>query len=549
MKNEELNTRYDYQKLIKLGIEQAKNSNFNKSINTFNQAIRIDDKESEAYINLANIFIIKKNFLDAFNVLKKNIDKYRYDTKILLYLWKISINFNISDNLEKYLDELEKNDNLNYKNREFLYFLKGRYYALKDHPDKAIDYFKKSISINIRFDEAYINLLDWLERLNRIDDFEKNIKIIKKLKINNVKIKFFESLLLNRKKNFVSSEDILNKENLEDLLKNDDYYYTRILNLKSKNNENLGNYKVAFESIEKRNIFLKTKYKNQYANFENISQTVNNYKKIYNRNNFKKYFNKLTKINTLTKKIVFLVGFPRSGTTLLDTILRTHSNITVLEEKPYLPNLRSKYFSSKKNKLDSIKNISENDINFLRKYYLDQIKIDNNKLNEVIVDKIPLTIAELGFVKIVFPEAKIILAVRHPRDVIISCFFTSFKSNEAMNNFLDWNETIKFYDKIFDLFEFYKDEINIQHIEIKYERVVKNFKSEVIKLLKFLDLKFEKDMEKFYLTARKRNKISTPSYSQVVNPLYITSVGRWKKYKNIKNLEVVLQKWVNRFNY
>ena len=133
MKNENLNINHEYQNYIKTGIEEAKSKNFSKSIENFNQAIKIDEKNSDAYINLANILIIKNNFLEALETLKQNINKYKYNIETLSYYWNISINFNATDRFIKYFDELEKKDNVNYKNREFIYFLKGRYYTLKDN--------------------------------------------------------------------------------------------------------------------------------------------------------------------------------------------------------------------------------------------------------------------------------------------------------------------------------------------------------------------------------------------------------------------------------
>ena len=162
----------------------------------------------------------------------------------------------------------------------------------------------------------------------------------------------------------------------------------------------------------------------------------------------------------MVKKIdlTFLIGFPRSGTTLLDTILRTHSKTHVLEEKLYLENTKNYYFTSKNNKLDTINNISLEEIINLRKYYFDQINIDYKNIVNVI-DKLPLTITELGFVKKIFPDAKIILALRHPCDVVISCFFSSFKMNRAMINFLSIKNTLDFYNKVLDLFEFYESRV------------------------------------------------------------------------------------------
>jgi len=228
--------------------------------------------------------------------------------------------------------------------------------------------------------------------------------------------------------------------------------------------------------------------------------------------------------------------------------LRTHSKTLVLEEKTYLENTRNYYFTSKNNRLDAIKNISLEEIKNLRKYYFDQINIDyKNTIN--VIDKLPLTITELGFVKKIFPDAKIILALRHPCDVVISCFFSSFKMNRAMINFLSIKNTVSFYNKVLDLFEFYENELSLEIIKIKYEDIVLDFENETKKLFKFLNLKYEEGINKFYETAKNRKMISTPSYSQVTNPIYSSSIGRWKNYESLVKIEKPLKKWIKRLNY
>ena len=247
-------------------------------------------------------------------------------------------------------------------------------------------------------------------------------------------------------------------------------------------------------------------------------------------------------------QIVFLVGFPRSGTTLLDSILRSHSQIKVIEEKPYLIDLRHKYFESKKNNLSALLEITQKEKDDIRDNYMKHV-MTNMEGKKIVIDKFPLLITEIGFINCIFPNAKIIFAVRHPCDVVISCFFTSFKINEAMIKFLDWQNTIDFYNKVLDLFVFYENELELKYKIIKYENVVKNFKYQITKLVEFLDLKYEKNLEKFYETAKNRSQILTPSYTQVINPLYTSSINRWKNYDQSKILSTSLSKWIKKFNY
>ena len=139
--------------------------------------------------------------------------------------------------------------------------------------------------------------------------------------------------------------------------------------------------------------------------------------------------------------------------------------------------------------------------------------------------------------------------MRHPADVVISCYFSSFKINDAMVNFLQWKDTLNFYDQVLDLFEFYDKELELNYFLIKYENIVNSFEKYIKELISYLNLDYEKNLENFYITAQKRNKISTPSYDQVIQPLYTKSIGRWKNYSKYLNSQNELKKWVDKYNY
>ena len=110
---------------------------------------------------------------------------------------------------------------------------------------------------------------------------------------------------------------------------------------------------------------------NQIFDRNRILQTIQNYKIFYHKKNIEFINNKFKFDDDIN--LVFLVGFPRSGTTLLDTILRTHSKIKVLEEKPFLLNLRHKFFNDNRNDLMSLKKITYKEITNIRQNYFKYI--------------------------------------------------------------------------------------------------------------------------------------------------------------------------------
>ena len=164
-------------------------------------------------------------------------------------------------------------------------------------------------------------------------------------------------------------------------------------------------------------------------------------------------------------------------------------------------------------------------------------------------NKFPLNLIELGFIKKIFPDCKIILALRHPLDAILSCVLTSFKINEAMANYENLETSALFYDQVFSLFNIYKENMLLNYHSIKYENVVFNFDKEIKKLVSFLGIEYEDSLSEYYITAKNREKISTPSYHQVVQPIYTKSIERYKQFPEIEKIKPLVSKWINEFNY
>ncbi|MDC0045222.1 sulfotransferase [Pelagibacteraceae bacterium] len=539
-----------YEKLIETGIKKANNKDFISAEEDFSKAIKLDNKNQMAHINLSNIYIIQKKINKAVKILMDYIYKYKNNKMILNHTAKLLYTYNLKDDLLELFHQaklnLKKNNNKNY----YLYFIKGLYHEKEENYQSAKESFFRSISYNATYFEGYIKLLNLYEQTN---EFKKLNKLINKAFdnfFNQDKIcilLFYKSLLLSREKKFKDSQKIIIENNLRIKLKNSKNFFHKLLDLEAKNNEKLKNYKLAFQNIKERNNILLNLSENKNFDGKNIYNSIEKYKIFFTRSNLEKINSKINYQND--ENLVFLIGFPRSGTTLLDSILRSHSEITVLEEKPYLLNLRHDFFKQNDNNLSSLLNITQDIRDKIRNEYFKKIFSQIGKNKTIIIDKFPLTIIELGFVKCIFPNAKIILAMRHPCDVVTSCFFSSFKINDAMVNFLSWSSTIQFYNKVFDLFEFYSNEMNLSFIMIKYEDLITNFKSNVLKMTKYIGLEYESDMENFFITAKNRSRISTPSYSQVINPLYTTSINRWKNYPNTHETQKKLNKWIKKFSY
>ncbi|MCY4032867.1 MAG: sulfotransferase [Hyphomicrobiales bacterium] len=240
---------------------------------------------------------------------------------------------------------------------------------------------------------------------------------------------------------------------------------------------------------------------------------------------------------------VFLVGFPRSGTTLLDQILDAHPDIHVVEERPLLLALRDRLRESPEGYPAALGTMSSSQRDELRALYREQLQGEGfGDAGKLIVNKLPLNLIHTGLIHRVFPEARIILALRHPCDVILSCFMQDFTLNNSMANFLTLKDSAHLYDKVMSLWSAYQTRFNIPVHELRYESLIDNFDSEVANLLNFLELPWKDEVRDFAAHARMRPLIRTPSYEQVTGELHNRSRGRWRNYftriePHIKTLE------------
>lgn len=247
---------------------------------------------------------------------------------------------------------------------------------------------------------------------------------------------------------------------------------------------------------------------------------------------------------------VFLIGFPRSGTTLLDQILSSHSRIKVVEEKENLIDAFARFPATEKG-LSELNKASDTELKKLRHKYwnkLDQ-EIDTKKPGPIVVDKYPLNAVSLLHIYKLFPNAKIIVALRDPRDCVFSCYQQRFGVNPAMFQMLNLDTAVAYYDQVMELISKVRDANILQMHFIRYENVVGNFADEVKALTDFLDLEWEDALFDYQATAKSRH-ISTPSASQVTQPLYTTSIGKWEHYEEWIGASFdPLDSWVDKWGY
>lgn len=228
---------------------------------------------------------------------------------------------------------------------------------------------------------------------------------------------------------------------------------------------------------------------------------------------------------------IFLVGFPRSGTTLLDQALAALPGVVLMEEKTALDEVRAQLGGPEAGAVARLMALGDERRLELRRSYR---RIAERHLGAAIegrrlIDKMPLNLLNLWLIQGIFPDARIVVSLRDPRDVTLSCFTTLFRLRPGTANFPTLDQAALLYREVMGLWLRQRALMALNARVLRYEDLVGDFEGELRELLAFLALPWH-DAILNYAEAARRRPIVTPSYDQVVEPLYRSSIGRWRHY-------------------
>jgi tetratricopeptide (TPR) repeat protein len=246
---------------------------------------------------------------------------------------------------------------------------------------------------------------------------------------------------------------------------------------------------------------------------------------------------------------VFLIGFPRSGTTLLENVLASHPAVATLEERDMLGEA-TKIFLINAEARDKLATLDDAGVEEWRRHYWARVREHGAQVaGKVFVDKYPLTMLKLPLVAKLFPQARILFALRDPRDVILSCYRRSFGMNSSMYEFLDLARAAKFYDAAMNLAQIYRERLDLPWHELRNEALVADFDKEARALCEFIGVDWSEEMAGFATHAKSRT-IRTPSSIQVVKGLNREGMAQWKHYEaEMAPVRDVLERWAEQWGY
>ena len=448
-----------------LGVANAKIKKNDEAEKLFLKSILLGNNDLTLIRNYINYLRDIYQNTKAIEFLNNQYDKNKNPELIVLII-AILMDEKKHNEALKYFDIAEE---FFYNNRNFQ-FIKGVIFSELGEKNKAIKIFEKLIERENFFGPAY--------RLLSLLKYQIDSDILQ------------------------SIEDYLNQSETDEL--NDIHLGLALSNFLEDN----GEFKKSFFYLKKYN----SKYRkiikfDQQKMIDDFSKV-----KIFFKNLLKEKIN--VKI-TGQKNPIFILGMPRSSTSLVEQIISSHSDVFGCGELTFIERESFELFEDKLD-LEKIKSFKER--------YLSMIDNISDE-SSFFTDKAPLNFLFIGIISIIFPESKIILCEKNRMDNLNSIYRNFFPSGVDFSYDLDdlifFNS---FYDKVISFWE--KEQINFYRL--KYESLVDNFTEEVNELFKFLRLDNEEKCYEFHKTKR---VVNTASFSQVRKPLFKESINRWKNYE------------------
>lgn len=248
---------------------------------------------------------------------------------------------------------------------------------------------------------------------------------------------------------------------------------------------------------------------------------------------------------------VFLFGFPRSGTTLLEQILDSHPAIQSMEEKPTVSVMAQAFEEIAQGHDNALVELTDEQIMRLRNIYFDEVaRHVDLRPRSLLVDKNPLDTVNVHLLWRIFPRAKMILALRHPCDACFSCFMQNFVLNEANTGFHTIESAAEIYASVMRTWQEAVRVLPLNYHKIRYEDLVTDFENETRALLAFLGVGWDEKVLSHTEHAARRGTINTPSYHQVTQPIYQHAKFRWMRYASqFEPVMPILRPYMEYFGY
>ena len=439
---------------------------------------------------------------------------------------------------------------LSGRNAKILH-LAGQSYRMLFRPQKAIDCFQRAVAVDPTIADAHLELAVQYERRHRLNDAMLSVEKCLRAHPDYPEAKLMQARLLRRKGEHTTAGTLLQKlaENKENHPMVRAQAWAEIAQSLDRN----GQYDEAMASMLRCKELLRPHAAPFQQESRAIIRLLTAITDCVTPEHFMRWREQVADFRT--HKVALLTSFPRSGTTLLEQVLDAHPGLISSDEREaFARDIFPAMWmtaTTRQPTLDALDSIPKNTLAVQRKRYLDYMAAALNQPigDRVHLDKNPPFTLLIPAVLRLFPEMKLLIALRDPRDVVLSCFMQYLPLNSNSACYLSLEETANRYCTDMRAWRRLRDVIPSGWLEIRYENLVSNLPAEAERVLHFLDLPWTAEVLNY--RERLQNKpVSSPTYEAVSKQIYTSAIGRWKHYeKHFGTALDRLQPLVRAFGY
>ncbi|HET8535264.1 MAG TPA: sulfotransferase [Sphingomicrobium sp.] len=407
---------------------------------------------------------------------------------------------------------------------------------LEGQPDRAVAALEQALERQPGQEAALVALADLEERANRIDALQETIAELEQAAPSSPKLPLLRARAAYR------LGDMKRALELAEAAPADVDSATRAQIL-GQANDRLGDSKAAFRAFEEMNRI------DSFAAHDPAAKAADYLATFRERRTdvlTRDWVDRWPEWPPPEREPAFLIGFPRSGTTLLDTLLMNDPGIAVSEENPMLTHV-----SARIGAFDRIAGLGAGDVAELRSAYFEEAEsyLPDSK-GKLLLDKFPFALGAAPLIHRLFPGARIIFLSRHPCDVVLSCFMNRFQPTDIGSTFLTLEGTARLYDAMMQLWTRSRELLPLTVLDVRYEALVEEPKPQMQRVAEFLGIAWSETLVDNRPAAEKRGFIKTPSYSQVSEPIYKRAVERWRNYsEELGPVLPILKPWIEALGY
>ncbi len=484
-----------------------------EAIKSLEAVLQIDEKTPDAHIALASIQLKQGGIVDARKHLERALEINPKASEAYLGLGKIEQE---AGDYKKAMPYFEKALKHNSKNIDALCGVAATL-ANQSRMKEARNFYRKALHIDPENLEA-VSALAMI--YNFSGDYDKSMDLIqpmlqKKIYYSTLSVTFLQACKhVNRCPEAIDFvNEALKQPNIpKPAIKNMHFSAAEVL-------DKMQQYDAAFMHYKKGNEVMGSLY-DTVAH----AQQINNIIEVFTP----ALFSKVPRAHNENKRPVFIIGMPRSGTSLTEQILAAHPKVYAAGELDILSLITQQTkikLGGKEEFPFFINKLDQGNVNQMAKQYLDRL-IGLSKQAERVTDKMPHNFYMLGLIQLLFPGARVIHCRREPMDTCLSIYFQNF--NEVHKFAKDLFNIGTHYHQYQRLMEHWSRVLTVPILDVHYEELVSNQESVTRRILEFCELDWDDKCLQFHNLKR---KVDTASYDQVRQPLYTKSIARWRNYE------------------